>query len=121
MYAFICKVKYLYGGDSGELAHDGNFCMDGLVYPDRRVSNSLLEFKNVNRPARIEYSDGKLKITNYLDFLSLSECVEISYEISENGNVIKSGVLDNLPEIKPHCTVEVPFEIDIALSQVPGT
>lgn len=112
------KVKYLYGGDSGELAHDGNFCMDGLVYPDRRVSNSLLEFKNVNRPARIEYSNGKLKITNYLDFLALSECVEISYEIAEKGNVIKSGVLDDLPEIKPHCAVEIPFEIDVPLGDM---
>ena len=29
------KEKYLYGGDFGEEVHDGNFCMDGLVYPDR--------------------------------------------------------------------------------------
>lgn len=29
------KVQYGYGGDSGEELHDGNFCVDGLVYPDR--------------------------------------------------------------------------------------
>jgi len=106
------KVKYLYGGDSGEAAHDGNFCMDGLVYPDRRVSNSLLELKNVNRPVRIQYENGKLKITNHLDFLSVSDSVQISWEITECGERIAEGVLDNLPEIMPHQTVEVPFEIN---------
>ena len=29
------KTIYAYGGDHGEDIHDGNFCMDGLVYPDR--------------------------------------------------------------------------------------
>ena len=43
-----------YGGDHGEAIHDGNFCMDGLVYPDRRPHTGLLEYKNVYRPARVE-------------------------------------------------------------------
>ncbi len=37
--------KYLYGGDFGEKEHDGNFCVDGLVTPDRQVKSSLLEIK----------------------------------------------------------------------------
>ena len=36
---------YYYGGDHNEWPHDGNFCMDGLVYPDRRPHTGLLEFK----------------------------------------------------------------------------
>ena len=44
---------YYYGGDHNEWPHDGNFCMDGLVYPDRRPHTGLLEFKNVYRPARV--------------------------------------------------------------------
>lgn len=105
------KVKYLYGGDSGEEAHDGNFCIDGLVYPDRLVSNGLREFKNVNRPVRVLYENGKLKITNYMDFLEVSQAVKIFWELSENGMKIGGGVLEDLPEIPPHKTAELPFEI----------
>ena len=47
------KTIYAYGGDHGEDIHDGNFCMDGLVYPDRTVHTGLLEYKNVYRPARV--------------------------------------------------------------------
>ena len=46
------KTIYAYGGDHGEEIHDGNFCMDGLVYPDRTVHTGLLEYKNVYRPAK---------------------------------------------------------------------
>lgn len=43
------RTKYFYGGDHGEKIHDGNFCMDGLVYPDRTPHTGLLEYKNVHR------------------------------------------------------------------------
>lgn len=39
--------KYLYGGDFGETEHDGNFCVDGLVTPDRKVKSSLHEVRAV--------------------------------------------------------------------------
>ena len=56
--------------------HDGNFCMDGLVYPDRRPHTGLLEFKNVYRPARVVKYDresGMLTLHNYMDFVDLTE------------------------------------------------
>ena len=46
------KDKFFYGGDWNEEIHDGNFCMDGLVYPDRTPHTGLLEHKNVARPIR---------------------------------------------------------------------
>lgn len=46
------KDVYHYGGDFGEKTHDGNFCMDGLVYPDRTPHTGLKEYKNVIRPLR---------------------------------------------------------------------
>lgn len=112
------KVKYLYGGDSGEPYHDGNYCMDGLVYPDRRVSNSLRELKNVNRPVRVSYEDGKLKITNYLDFTELTSTVKISWEITEWGERKACGVLEKLPPVLPHQTVEIPFEIPVNIGEM---
>ena len=44
---------YFYGGDHGEYPHDGNFCVDGVVCPDRTPHTGLLEYKNVHRPARV--------------------------------------------------------------------
>ena len=48
------RRMYRYGGDSGETLHDGNFCVDGLTYPDRRPHTGFLEFKNAVRPLRAE-------------------------------------------------------------------
>ena len=50
------KEMYFYGGDFDEVVDDGNFCMDGLVYPDRTPHTGLIEYKNVIRPLRaVEY------------------------------------------------------------------
>jgi beta-galactosidase len=54
------KKKFLYGGDFGEFPHDGNFCMDGLVYPDRRVHIGLLEFLDFYMTWHI-FRDGSIK------------------------------------------------------------
>ena len=67
---------YAYGGDSGEYPHDGNFCMDGLVYPDRTPHTGLLEFKNVYRPVRVtgfNQSAGTLTLHNHWDFLDTAD------------------------------------------------
>ena len=75
------KTIYAYGGDHGEVIHDGNFCMDGLVYPDRRIHTGLLEYKNVYRPARVVSNDaasGELVLHNYMDFDDLKDYVEIT-------------------------------------------
>lgn len=64
---------FLYGGDWGDFPNDGNFCMDGLVYPDRKIYNSLRSFKQVIRPVRIEAKegeDGVYTVKNMLDFVS---------------------------------------------------
>ena len=53
------KPKYGYGGDFGEFPHDGNFCVDGLVFPDRRPHTGLLEYKNVIRPLRASLTDAQ--------------------------------------------------------------
>ena len=70
------RLGYLYGGDSGEFPHDGNFCCDGLVFPDKTPSTGLYEFKKVVEPLLIECDDVKkkiFKITNRFDFTNLDE------------------------------------------------
>ena len=90
------KTIYAYGGDNGEEIHDGNFCMDGLVYPDRTVHTGLLEYKNVYRPVRVVSYDkesGELVLHNYMDFDDLIDYVKISYELTQDGLVISKGIL----------------------------
>lgn len=88
------KAIYYYGGDHGEEIHDSNFCMDGLVYPDRTPHTNLLEYKNVHRPVRVmsyNQESQELVIKNYMDFTDLKDYVEISYEITCDGLSVKKG------------------------------
>ncbi|HEX2924920.1 MAG TPA: glycoside hydrolase family 2 TIM barrel-domain containing protein [Ruminiclostridium sp.] len=101
------KKKYYYGGDFGEFPHDGNFCMDGLVYPDRRVHTGLLEYKNVIRPLRLvkeNSKDAKFTFRNMLDFVNTKDYLYITYQITKNGEVISNGVIEDesILNIKPH-------------------
>ncbi len=51
--------RYRYGGDFGEKIHDGNFCVDGLVYPDRRIHSGLLEYRQILAPCVVSAFDSK--------------------------------------------------------------
>ena len=100
---------YRYGGDFGEFPHDGNFCMDGLVYPDRTPHTGLLEYKNVIRPIRARRAEGKADtfiLHNYLDFTNAEDFLTVSYEISQDGEVLYGGELE-LPHLPPHGEAEV--------------
>ena len=109
------KTIYAYGGDHGEEIHDGNFCMDGLVYPDRTVHTGLLEYKNVYRPARVisyDKESGELVLHNYMDFDNLKDYVKISYELTQDGLVISKG---KLPEVSvaPHSEGKINLKINV--------
>ena len=109
------KTIYAYGGDHGEEIHDGNFCMDGLVYPDRTVHTGLLEYKNVYRPARVisyDKESGELVLHNYMDFDDLKDYVKISYELMQDGLVISKG---KLPEVSaaPHSEGKINLKINV--------
>jgi len=106
------KKKYAYGGDHGEYPHDGNFCMDGLVYPDRTPHTGLMEFKNVHRPARImafHQEKNELVLKNYMDFVNLCDYVTIQYEMVCDGVTIEMGTIHGIDiDIPPHEEKAVP-------------
>ena len=109
------KTIYAYGGDHGEEIHDGNFCMDGLVYPDRTVHTGLLEYKNVYRPARvISYNkeSGELVLHNYMDFDDLKDYVKISYELTQDGLVISKGILPEF-SLAPHSEGKTNLQVNV--------
>lgn len=109
------KPKFLYGGDFGDFPNDGNFCVDGLVLPDRTPSTGLKEYKNVIRPARIQVKDmdeREFLIRNCLDFVNLKDTLTMTYEVTRNGEVVEKSTVSDI-DIKPHktVTVKIPFEM----------
>ena len=103
------KLKFTYGGDHGEWRHDGNFCVDGLLYPDRRLHTGAKEMKNVYRPVRAEYNDGIITFTNTNRFRNTSYITAV-WELVKNGNILLAAdeiVLDIEPEQKLEHSVEL--------------
>lgn len=97
---------YHYGGDAGEYPHDGNFCMDGLVYPDRRPHVGLLEWKNEIRPVRalsMDLESGDIVLQNMQDFVDMADNVKVYYEVKRDGETWEEGNFGALSAV-PHGT-----------------
>lgn len=92
------ETYYRYGGDFGDFPTNGNFCIDGLLLPERTPSPALLEYKQVIAPFEIRLAKGKmdeLEIKNYYDFKSLAE-VSLHWSIWEEDRAVQSGVIESL-------------------------
>ena len=99
---------YVYGGDFGDEPSDKNFCIDGLLFPDRSPSPALNEIKKVMEPVRltlINLKDGLFKIHNRLDFSSL-DFLELRWSVSLDGGTVQQGTLP-LPAVKPRQSMEM--------------
>ena len=108
----LSDPHYTYGGDFGDTPHDGNFCVDGLVYPDRRPHAGLLEYKQVIRPFRVEAFDaatGRATIKSLRYFTDMSD-LDFVWTVECNGDVVASGRA-NLP-IEPQSTAELLIPAD---------
>lgn len=84
---------FAYGGDFGEDPHDGNFVIDGLIFPDREPSPALTEYKKAIEPIKVEAIDlnaGKIKVTNRYDFIPLDHVYGL-WELTAGEKVIQNG------------------------------
>ncbi|RLD72427.1 MAG: beta-galactosidase, partial [Bacteroidetes bacterium] len=104
-----------YGGDFGspETPSDGNFCVNGLIFPDRTYSAKLWEIKKVYQNIAIEAIDllkGKVKIRNKFSFTNLDKYIA-KWELTEDGLVIQSGEIGkiNLHPLKDK-VITIPFK-----------
>ncbi len=86
---------FTYGGDFGEFPHDSNFCVDGLVYPDRRPHTGMLEMKKAYQPYVLTLKDGKIQVKNRNLFTDLSE-YDLCWTVEYNGNLEAQGRIVNL-------------------------
>ena len=95
-----------YGGDYGETKHDGNFCCDGMVFPDRTAKPAMHEFKAIAAPAVItgvNAATGQFKILNKNFFKDLSQ-FQLQWSITCDG-VIQDGGVVKLPKVAPRKSV----------------
>ncbi len=89
---------YAYGGDYGDEPNDGNFCINGLIWPDRVPHPSLWEVKKVSEPVRVDPVDldaGTLRVINRYGFSDLSGLV-VSWAVMRDGVVLQQGALPQL-------------------------
>ena len=104
---------YTYGGDFGDNPNDGNFCVDGLVYPDRRPHTGFLELKQAQAPLNVEYADGKLIVKSYRYFTSLSD-LSLVYVVEKNGKPVitkRIGELEIAAKESAVYDVELPKDL----------
>lgn len=94
--------NFTYGGDFGDKPNDGEFCVDGLVYPDRRLHTGMREYKQVLKPFSAEYKNGFIYIKNLRYFKSLSDCYA-SWSVNDAGRSVKDGKTEAL-DIPPQQT-----------------
>ncbi len=94
---------WAYGGDFGDEPNDKNFCINGIIMPDRKPNPSLYEVKKLYQNIEIipfDLDNGLFDIKNKYQFLNL-DFVKIAWELSENGNIIQSGNLKP-PSVSPN-------------------
>lgn len=121
------KDIYYYGGDHGELLHDNNFCMDGMVYPDRRPHTGLYEYKHAIRPVRAELFNGNIRLTNKLAFTNAADYIKLRYTLYTDGYAYETYETDapsipaggsaeiNVPENADSILIEYILKKDIPL------
>lgn len=107
-----CRSYYRYGGNYGDFPTNGNFCIDGILMPDRTPSPALLEYKQIIAPVEITMSEGNMReicLKNYYDFLSL-DAIYLKWSVDAENEKIQEGQIENLHAL-PHETekAEIPF------------
>lgn len=99
---------WAYGGDFGDTPNDLNFCLNGLLWPDRTPHPALHEVKHVYQPIKVSLRGGTLKITN-TNFFETTQGLEFSWAIHGDGYQLGSGIL-SLPLIKPQGSFDVELD-----------
>lgn len=92
------KTYWAYGGDFGDNPNDGNFCINGLVFPDCSLSAKSYNVKKIYQPADFVMKDsvaGEFEIRNKMAFKDLSD-YNFNYTVLEDGIEIGKGSMDDI-------------------------
>ncbi len=107
------KEYFAYGGDFGDKPNDSNFCINGIVLPDRTPNPALYEVKKLYQNIKVipvDLLNGKVRILNKYNFKSL-DFANGRWELTANGIIIQEGKMKKF-NIKPKDTMDViiPFK-----------
>lgn len=103
------KYEYTYGGDHGEEKHDGNFCVDGLFFPDRTPHSGAYQMKNCYRPVRARMEDNQIvfKCLNYFETEIITAKITA---LDEMGNEADVQTIDLA--IEPQSEIAIDYKMD---------
>tara|TARA_R110002049_G_scaffold263116_1_gene439265 strand:- start:28862 stop:32008 length:3147 start_codon:yes stop_codon:yes gene_type:complete len=103
---------WAYGGDLGghDLQNDANFCLNGIVNPDRTAHPSLHEVKKVYQYIKFAHNgNNDIKIKNIYDFTNLNQ-FDFSWELLENGIKLEENTLQEL-NVNPYQTKSIKINL----------
>ena len=107
------KTFFAYGGDFGDRPNDGNFCINGLIQPDRHPSPHLWEVKKVYQHVKVHAAEpaaGRVRVENKYYFTNLDE-FEATWVLRRDGEEVQSGTLGQL-DVAPQTSKDavIPFQ-----------
>lgn len=108
---------FAYGGDFGEVVHDGNFVIDGLLFADRTPSPALTELAAVIAPLRLTVAGGTVRVDNLHDHRDLAH-LRLRCRVEHEGEPLGSGAVE-LPAIAARESADVPLPA-LPSSDAPG-
>ena len=109
----LADPHYTYGGDFGDFPHDGNFCVDGLVYPDRRPHTGLLEYKQAIKPfavSAVDFERGTFRLKNLRRFAPLSD-LSLFWQFTQRGKTLREGFV---PAVNVRAGLSASYRFDLA-------
>ena len=89
------REYFAYGGDFGDEPNDRNFLINGLIFPDRKPSPGLIEYKKVLEPVEVEpvdLAEGKVRISSRYDFILLDH-LTVSWNLMADGKILQTGAI----------------------------
>ncbi len=101
---------WAYGGDFNDYPNDGDFCINGMVFPDRTPQPELLEAKKVFQYVKAEPQRQQIKLTNKYHFTNLDQ-LTIDWQLIKDGKPIKKGSLGSV-SIEPNKSKMVAMPVD---------
>jgi len=106
---------FAYGGDFGDEPNDGNYCIDGLCFPDRVPHTGLIEYKKILEPVAVEpvaLAADRIKIVNRYAFISLGH-LRGTWRVVCGGQVLAQGELPPLDCVPPRgeFAISLPYKL----------
>lgn len=113
---------YRYGGDFGDDPSNKDFCIDGLIMPDRTPSPGLYEYKKVIEPittTAIDIQKGIINLLSRYDFANLDR-FNLVYKVMEDDVILQTGFMA-VPSIEARANRDITLPYDLSAIKVkPG-